>query len=54
MFKKAKKLEKEREFFIHIIEKLGTLETQNQFLYQRIKELEQRITDLEIARKVGF
>jgi hypothetical protein len=47
MFKFAKKKEKEREFYIHLIEKIGTLELQNQFLLERIKKLEQRIERLE-------
>ena len=34
--------------------KIGTLETQNKFLHNKIKKLEQRVTDLEIARKVEF
>lgn len=47
MFKFSKKTEKEREFCICLIEKLGTLETQNKFLFERIKKLEQRIERLE-------
>lgn len=53
MFKKKKK-DKDFNFKIKIIEKIGTLETQNKFLHDKIKKLEQRVTDLEISRKVGF
>jgi hypothetical protein len=54
MFKRRKKQNKEFEFNLRLIEKIGTLETQNKFLHDKIKKLEQRVTDLEIARKVGF
>ena len=40
MFEFAKKKEKEREFFIHLIEKIDTLELQNQFMFERIQCLE--------------
>ena len=53
MFKK-KKINKDFEFNLKLIEKIGTLETQNKFLHDKIKKLEQRVTDLEISRKVGF
>jgi hypothetical protein len=53
MFKK-KKRNTNFEFNLKLIEKIGTLETQNKFLHEKIKKLEQRVTDLEIARKVGF
>lgn len=53
MFKKKKK-NTNLEFNLKLIEKIGTLETQNKFLHNKIKELEQRVTDLEIGRKVGF
>ena len=53
MFKKPKK-NKNFEFNLTLIEKIGTLETQNKFLHDKIKKLEQRVTDLEISRKVGF
>ena len=55
MFKrKNKKKDINFEFNLKLIEKIGTLETQNKFLYDKIKQLEQRVTDLEINRKVGF
>lgn len=53
MFKKKKK-NTNLEFNLKLIEKIGTLETQNNFLHNKIKELEQRVIDLEIGRKVGF
>jgi hypothetical protein len=53
MFRKKKK-NKDLDFKIHIIEKLGTLEAQNSFLLERVKKLEQRITDLEISKRIGF
>ena len=53
MFKK-KKRNTDFEFNLKFIEKIGTLETQNKFLHDKIKKLEQRVTDLEISRKVGF
>lgn len=53
MFKK-KKRNTNLEFNLKLIEKIGTLETQNKFLHNKIKQLEQRVTDLEISRKVGF
>lgn len=53
MFNKKKK-DKDFSFKLTLIEKIGTLETQNKFLHNKIKELEQRVTDLEISRKVGF
>ena len=53
MFKK-KKRNTDFEFNLKLIKKIGTLETQNKFLHNKIKKLEQRVTDLEIARKVGF
>lgn len=40
MFEFAKKKAKEREFFIHLIEKIDTLELQNQFMFERIQHLE--------------
>ena len=49
-----KKKDKNLEFNLKLIEKIGTLETQNEFLHNKIKQLEQRITDLELARRVGF
>ena len=52
--KRTKAEEKQLEFNLKLIEKIGTLETQNKFLHEKIKKLEQRVTDLEIARKVGF
>lgn len=52
MFKKKK--DKDFEFKLKIIEKIETLEIQNKLLYDRLKILEQRVTDLEIARRVGF
>lgn len=53
MFKKKKK-DKDFELKLKLIEKIETLEIQNKFLHNKIKKLEQRVTDLEIARKVGF
>lgn len=53
MFKRPKK-DKNFEFNLKLIEKIDTLETQNKFLHNKIKKLEQRVTDLEISRKVGF
>ena len=53
MFKKKKK-NINLEFILKLIEKIETLETQNKFLRNKIKKLEQRVTDLEIARKVWF
>ena len=52
MFKK-KKRNTDFEFNLKLIEKIGTLETQNKFLHDKIKKLEQRVTDLEIGRKLG-
>ena len=53
MFKK-KKRNTNFEFNLKLIEKIGTLETQNKFLHEKIQELEQRVVSLEISRKVGF
>ena len=53
MFKKKKK-NTNFEFNLKLIEKIGTLETQNKFLHEKIKKLEQRVTDLEISKRVGF
>ena len=53
MFKKKKK-NTNFELNLKLIEKVGTLETQNKFLHDKIKKLEQRVTDLEISRRVGF
>jgi hypothetical protein len=47
MLEFAKKKEKEREFYIHLIEKIGTLELQNQFLYDRLEKLE-----IELAKHI--
>ena len=47
MFRFAKKKEKEREFFIHLIEKIECIELQNQCLFEKIQKLEQRIERLE-------
>ena len=52
MFKKNKN--KDFNFKIKLIEKIETLELQNKHLNNKIKQLEQRITDLETARRVGF
>ena len=46
MFKRKKK-NKDFDFKLKLIEKIGTLETQNKFLFERIKKLEQRIERLE-------
>ena len=55
MFKKKKKKRNTNfEFNLKLIEKIDTLETQNKFLHNKIKQLEQRVTDLEISRRVGF
>ena len=51
---KKKNKNKNFEFNLKLIEKIGTLETQNKFLHNKIKKLEQRVTDLEVARRVGF
>ena len=53
-FIKAKKKNKQTEQLIHLIEMYGTLRLQNEFLHNKIKELEQRVTDLEISKRVGF
>lgn len=42
MFKKKQK-NKDFEFKLKIIEKIGTLETQNDFLMERITELEEEL-----------
>lgn len=42
------------ELYITFLEMIDTLRSQNQFLNNQIKELEQRVTDLEISGKVGF
>lgn len=42
MFKKKKK-DKDLEFKLKIIEKIGTLEAQNQFLMERIIALEEEL-----------
>ena len=41
MFKKKK--DKEFGFKLKIIEKIGTLETQNQFLFERVQKLEEEL-----------
>ena len=41
MFKKKK--DKEFNFKLKIIEKIGTLETQNQFLFERVQKLEKEL-----------
>lgn len=41
MFKKKK--DKEFGFKLKIIEKIGTLETQNKFLFERIQKLEEEL-----------
>ena len=41
MFKKKK--EKDFNFKLKIIEKIGTLETQNKFLMERIQKLEEEL-----------
>ena len=51
---KGKKKNKNFEFNLKLIEKIGTLETQNKFLHEKIKKLEQRVTDLEISKRIGF
>lgn len=53
MFKKKKK-NTDFEFNLKLIEKIGTLETQNKFLHEKIKQLEQRVESLEVSRRVGF
>lgn len=50
MFKKKKK-NKDFEFKLKIIEKIGTLETQNKFLMERIVALEE---ELQKHIKGGF
>ena len=42
------------ELYIAFLDMIDTLRSQNKFLRNEIKELEQRVTDLEISRKVGF
>ena len=55
MFKWLKKKQnKDFEFKISIIEKIGTLEAQNKFLWDRIQQLENRIEILEQKAQVGF
>lgn len=51
---KKKKRNTNFEFNLKLIEKIGTLETQNKFLHEKIKKLEQRVTDLEISKRIGF
>lgn len=51
---KKKKRNTDFEFNLKLIEKIGTLETQNKFLHEKIKKLEQRVTDLEISKRIGF
>ena len=51
-FIKAKKIDKQTEQLIRLIEMYGTLKLQNEFLHNKIKELEQRVANLEINRKV--
>ena len=53
MFKKKNK-NTNFEVNLKLIEKIGTLETQNKFLHEKIKKLEQRVTDLEISKRIGF
>lgn len=50
---KKKKGNTNFEFNLKLIEKIGTLETQNKFLHDKIKKLEQRVTDLEISKRLG-
>ena len=52
--KRTKAEEKQLEVNLKLIEKIGTLETQNKFLHNKIKQLEQRVDSLEVSRKVGF
>lgn len=52
MFRKNKN--KDFNFKVKLIEKIETLELQNKYLNDKIKNLEQRIIDLEMARRVGF
>lgn len=52
MFRKNKN--KDFNFKVKLIEKIETLELQNKYLNDKIKNLEQRIVDLEMARRVGF
>jgi hypothetical protein len=56
MFKKkrTKIEEKQLEFNLKLIEKIGTLETQNRMLHNKIKQLEQRVDSLEASGRVGF
>ena len=42
MFKKKKK-DKDFNFKLKIIEKIGTLETQNQLLFERVQKLEEEL-----------
>lgn len=52
MFRKNKN--KDFNFKVKVIEKIETLELQNKYLNDKIKNLEQRIVDLEMSRRVGF
>lgn len=45
---------KDFNFKAKLIEKIETLELQNKYLNNKIKDLEQRIVNLEISRRVGF
>jgi hypothetical protein len=48
MFNRLKKKEdKDFEFKIRMIEEIGTLKTQNEFLYERLKKLE-----IELAQHI--
>ncbi len=45
---------KDFEFKVKVIEDVGTLKTQNEFMWNHIKELESRIEYLEQKVQVGF
>ena len=42
-----KKIDKDLEFKIRVIQDVGTLKTQNEFMWKRIQELQNRIEVLE-------
>ena len=47
MFKKKKKIDKNLEFYINIINEISTLRVQHEYLFSRMGDLEARLERLE-------
>jgi hypothetical protein len=47
MFGFKKKADKEFEFKVSLIQEIGTLQTQNKFLWDELKKLKNKVVDLE-------